>query len=91
MRKLDAYIPGESLVYRTGYETYWRHARPLSDPNIIQLRPHTPGDPMPCSGDTKVMVRIKGGRLLTGDADEWDWKCDPHGSSVDIVAWAPLP
>ena len=68
---------GEGNNYR------WMNARPLSDPNIIQLRPHTPGDPMPCDGKSMVVVRIPDGRISSGKAYSWAWD--------GIVAWAPLP
>ena len=61
----------------------WKYARPLSDPNVIQLRPHTPGDPMPCDGKSMVVVRIPDGRIASGKAYSWAWD--------GIVAWAPLP
>ena len=61
----------------------WIHVRPLQDPNVIQLRPHTPGDPMPCDGKSMVVVRIPDGRISSGKAYSWAWD--------GIVAWAPLP
>ena len=76
---VQAFIDGET----NGMFMEWRQARTLSDPNVIQLRPHTPGDPMPCDGKSMVVVRIPDGRIASGKAYSWAWD--------GIVAWAPLP
>ena len=76
------------------YGTYggalWNLARPLSDPNIIQLRPHTPGDPMPCDSDQQVIVNRKSG-IEIGVSRFFDWGTWCDDPKYRIVAWAPLP
>ena len=61
----------------------WGQARPLSDPNVIQFRPHNPKNPMPCNSDTNVVARLLGGTIRSNCAAAFIWS--------QITAWAPLP
>lgn len=47
---------------------------------------HKPGDPMPCDGDARPMVLLRGGEMSAGSlsAASWDWNDD--GSSA-IIGW----
>ena len=86
VRQITAYNPGDDFPYKTGKGTDWKYARPLSDPNIIQLRPHTPGDPMPCDGHVRVIAHygdLDVDNYVIGQACSRNWK--------DVTAWAPLP
>ena len=75
--------------YMTHGGALWNFARPLSDSNVIQLRPHTPGEPMPCRDDVSVIVRFGDGAHVTDFAGNvyWDAASKPRNA---IVAWAPL-
>lgn len=50
--------------------------------------PHTPGDPMPCPGEQKVLIRIKDDPEATapGSAEMFDWLA----MRWEIVAWKPV-
>ena len=64
----------------------WSYIQPIKNPNVIQLRPHKAGDPMPCEGGQKVLVRYTqtmGIPHATGDARDRNWN--------QVTAWAPLP
>ena len=75
-----AYVNGES----NGVTNVFHCARPLSDPNVIQLRPHKAGDPIPCKGDERVLYRIGGGMLrMIMRAGDLDWS--------KRISWAPVP
>ena len=81
MGRVTTYLNGE----RSGEVTTWADARPLSDSNVIQLRPHTPGDPMPCDEGRIVFVRYTDRDFGYGFG---------HGSQIhwrEVTAWAPLP
>ena len=82
VRKFYKYKTGEEFPYVSDFAK-WGHARPLSDPNVIQFRPHTPGDPMPCSRAARVVVRLLSGEISSSEAGTWVWE--------GITAWAPLP
>ena len=70
--------------YMTHGGALWNFARPLSDPNVIQLRPHKTGDPMPCEGGERVFYRIGGGMLrMIMRAGDLDWS--------KRISWAPVP
>ena len=88
MGRVTTYLNGE----RSGEVTTWADARPLSDPNVIQLRPHKAGDPMPCAPDTLVIVRFCNGIIpnVNRPASEWEWVARGSGG-YSIAAWAPLP
>ena len=81
-RRVQVFCDGE----RGGQVMGWEQARPLSDSNVIQLRPHTPGDPMPCDRKQQVVVRYNGELCHSynaGDAEDRNW--------YHVTAWAPLP
>jgi len=70
----------------------YKYCRPLNDPMVIQLIPHVPGDPMPCDGDAKVLVRLKMGALEIDHAKNWDWSLSRYREleRSNIVAWKRL-
>jgi hypothetical protein len=79
--------PENAFPWDCGVES-WVNIRPLSDPNVIQLRRHTPGDPMPCDGNTRVLYRLRDGMLrMMGHAEDIDWSANGYG----VTAWAPIP
>lgn len=65
----------------------WVHARPLSNPLIVQFRPHDGGE-CPCPGQ-RVVCLSRGGEIFTDVSDSFDWDNNnnhPH----DIIGWAPV-
>ena len=74
--------PGECHPFEC-QRSVWQQARPI--PNVIQLRPHKAGDPMPCEGGERVLYRIGGGGMLRMimRAGDLDWS--------KRISWAPVP
>ena len=72
--------PGECHPFEC-QRSVWQQARPI--PNVIQLRPHTPGDPMPCDYKQQVLCRNEYGTWSMGQAAHIVWD--------RVTAWAPLP
>ena len=81
------------MYYEDDYGDNWNYCHPINDPMVIQLIPHVPGDPMPCSKD-KDVITLHGNEFAeeryytVGAAGEIHWDmCD---SDSDVFCWAPL-
>lgn len=81
------YLSDTSLPYLCRNDP-WKQCRPLQDPLIIQFRPHTPGDTMPCDGKQKVRVMYRCGDIDIDKAKEYDW--NEAGTNTDIIGWLPI-
>lgn len=88
-RRFASYSGNAEYRYRSDNGEYWKHCRPLSDPNVIQLRPHRPGDPMPCDDNTRVIYRLRNGDYTTEWAFNLDWGVQDY-PATEIDAWAPV-
>lgn len=64
----------------------WVHARPLSNPMIVQFRPHDGGE-CPCPGQ-RVVCLSRNGIIFTDVSDSFDWDHNSHPH--DIIGWAPV-
>ena len=52
---------------------------------------HTPGDPMPCAPDTRVIYRTKSGGSSTSWARHLECGECAEEPGAAIIAWASLP
>lgn len=64
----------------------WIHARPLSNPLIVQFHPHDGGE-CPCPGQ-RVVCLSRNGIIFTDVSDSFDW--DHNNHPHDIIGWAPV-
>ena len=84
-RVTDRNIP----VYLDDTLVGWTRCRPLTNPDIIQRRTHTPSDPMPCDEEQLIVVWHRNGVVQAGKAAAFWWGDQYAGRTVD--KWAPLP
>jgi hypothetical protein len=63
----------------------------------LDWHPHTPGDPMPCPGDTMVRVLMRSDLDALCDvtnyetsASIWDWDVCPAEPMAEIIGWHPV-
>lgn len=63
----------------------------------LEWIPHTPGDPMPCDGETKVRflfrTEAEGGTYVSAiwRAEECNWMERPNISFTEIIGWNYAP
>lgn len=89
VRRIASCDAEEEFPYRCEDGSVWKCVQQLSDPNIIQLRPHTPGDPQPCDDNTRVIYRLRNGDCTTEWAFTLDWGIQDF-PATEIDAWAPV-
>lgn len=77
---------GEETIYRFNgdYESF-TFCRPLTDPMVIQLIPHVPGDPKPYGDANNVIVVFKSGEYDAANPRDFNWDDDNYEDN--IVGW----